>query len=417
MTMPLNTEGVASTSTAAKSSPFHFDVRQVPTRKPAPLNHVEKFAQAIVNAGLLPPAEIHDDGKLHRFSSAGKAEKNGWYVLHSDGVPTGVFGCWQQGSSHKWCAKLENQMTAFEKYAYQKRISESLRLHEDELAEVRSKAAAVAKTRWDSAITPVTNEYLTAKGVGAHGIRFDGSVLLIPMHDTSGRLHSLQFIDRNGSKRFLSGGLKKGCFHTIGHPKDSLIVCEGYATAASIFEATGQAVVVAFDAGNLEPVARAIRASNSHVKIVIAADDDWKNPAVNVGKVRALAAAEAVGGSVVYPVFSGSRGDKNTDFNDLASLEGLQAVRNCFEVVKSSLGTSDLAGFPILAMPEGLQVTEFVIDGFLPIGLTVIAGEPGVGKTTNLVPMAASAARLTPSDWGVHPKRRRVAVLLNVIQN
>lgn len=74
---------------------------------------------------------------------------------------------------------------------------------------------------------------------------------------------------------------------------------------------------------------------------------------------------------------------------------------------------SDLAGFHILEMPSGIKATEFVIDGFLPNGVTVISGAPGAGKTTNLEPLAASVAHLAPAAWGFHPKRRRVVVWLS----
>jgi hypothetical protein len=76
-------------------------------------------------------------------------------------------------------------------------------------------------------------------------------------------------------------------------------------------------------------------------------------------------------------------------------------------------GSSDLAGFHILEMPHGIKATEFVADGFLPNGVTVISGAPGVGKTTNLVPMAASVAHLTPWEWQFHPKRRRIVIWLS----
>ncbi len=74
---------------------------------------------------------------------------------------------------------------------------------------------------------------------------------------------------------------------------------------------------------------------------------------------------------------------------------------------------NSIAGFQLLQIPSGMQATEFVLDGFLPTGVTVIAGEPGVGKTTNLVPMAASVAHLTPGEWGMHPKRRRHVLWLS----
>jgi putative DNA primase/helicase len=83
--------------------------------------------------------------------------------------------------------------------------------------------------------------------------------LLIPLYDSDGTLHSLQFIDADGAKRFKTGGRKQGCYFSIGQPKDVLCLAEGYATAASISEATGHAVAVAFDAGNLLSVAKVLR--------------------------------------------------------------------------------------------------------------------------------------------------------------
>ena len=81
--------------------------------------------------------------------------------------------------------------------------------------------------------------------------------------------------------------------------------------------------------------------------------------------------------------------------------------------VPISADHSDLAGFRILKMPCGMRATEFVVDGVLPSGVTVIAGEPGAGKTTNLVPIACSVAHLSPAEWRLHPKRRRVVVWLS----
>lgn len=64
------------------------------------------FLSAIMAAGLTPPEFIEPDGTLHRFSSNGKrGDKSGWYVLHLDGVPAGVFGCWRDGLYQTWSSK------------------------------------------------------------------------------------------------------------------------------------------------------------------------------------------------------------------------------------------------------------------------------------------------------------------------
>ncbi len=52
-----------------------------------------------------------------------------------------------------------------------------------------------------------------------------------------------------------------------------------------------------------------------------------------------------------------------------------------------------------------LKAPEFVVDGFIRNGLTVIAGAPGVGKTSLLVPLAAAVAHLFDSD--LNPVLRR----------
>src|SRR5207247_8290229 len=93
-------------------------------------------------------------------------------------------------------------------------------------------------------------------------------------------LHSLQFITpekpaEGSNKLYLAGGRAAGCYHAIGKPNGVLAVAEGYATAASIHQATGYAVAVAFDAGNLEPVAVALRAKYPELRIVVCADDDY----------------------------------------------------------------------------------------------------------------------------------------------
>ena len=53
------------------------------------------------------------------------------------------------------------------------------------------------------------------------------------------------------------------------------------------------------------------------------------------------------------------------------------------------------------------QPTEFVLDGFMPVGVSVIAGAWGAGKSTNLIPLLASVAHLAPADWSFRPDLRR----------
>lgn len=139
-----------------------------------------------------------------------------------------------------------------------------------------------------------------------------------------------------------------------------MIVCEGFATGASIHEATGHAVVVAFDRGNLEPVAKALRKQYPDAALIVAADDDHMTDG-NPGRTDAKAAALAVGGTVVVPLFPAGRPDKATDFNDLHMMDGggLDAVRACFSMGMVSTHDTPPTGngtpqVPALAQPESL---------------------------------------------------------------
>ena len=186
----------------------------------------------------------------------------------------------------------------------------------DLLASRRGAAAEKAASIWNApasaleATQPaiVDHGYLQHKRIQPHGAKiYYGSLsiggmacnnaLMIPMK-LNGKISSLQFINRDGEKRFLPDG-EKG-YYLIGKiaPDAPACIAEGFATGASIHEATGHAVVVAFDAGNLRKTAALLRAKYPDVVIVLCADDD------EAGRRGATEAAQAVGGFVAMPVFS-----------------------------------------------------------------------------------------------------------------
>ena len=270
------------------------------------MDAIDQFRQAMTNAGLKPPDAIHSDGKLHRYSTDGKhSQKNGWYFLHLDGIPWGEAGDWSVNGGESvchWCAKSDKQMTPAELDSHRKRVKAMQRQREDDLAQRQQLAAADARKRWTAAIPCNQHDYLTRKGIQPHCAKIEGDKLLIPMRDTAGMVHSLQTITPDGTKMFMSGGRVKGCYFGIGKPKGALIVCEGFATGASIHECTGHAVAVAFNAGNLEAVAVALRNKYPTLKIIIAADDDHQTPG-KPGMTKATAAVKVAGAALAVPVF------------------------------------------------------------------------------------------------------------------
>ncbi|MFA9459908.1 DUF927 domain-containing protein [Thiohalorhabdus methylotrophus] len=288
---------------------------------PSPAGEIEaRFWEAMQEAGLEPPEPIPADGDLHRFDAPDdrRGQRTGWAVLYPPGDygAGGAFGSWRHDGSHTWSDRDRRTMSRAERRAWQERMAEARRQREVERQRRAEEASAKAARIWEEADpAPADHPYLQAKGVGGYGLRQHGDALVVPMRDAGGALRSLEFIDGGGGKRFLSGGTKRGSYHAIGRPSARLYVAEGYATAASIHEATGDAVAVAFDAGNLEPVVRVLRDKLLGVELVVAADHDESG----TGQAKARAAAGAVGGLVAVP-------PKPGDFNDLAQAYGLEAV-------------------------------------------------------------------------------------------
>ena len=267
---------------------------------------------ALNKAGLSSKDRIIADGKLHRFHIDGDkpGSKNGFYVLYNDDVPAGCFGSWKTGNTVKWCAKPDREMTRAQREQNRRRMIEAQKVREAEEAERRRAARDKALLIWKS-LPPASDNhpYLVKKGVNNHGLRIYKELLVVPIWDSANNLHSLQFIDNSGNKRFLSGGRKKGCYFTLGRPTESICIAEGFATGATIYESTGLPVAVAFDAGNLLTVALAIRAKFPDIEITLCADND-AHIKCNPGLTKAREAAAAVGALLAVPPCAG-------DFNDL----------------------------------------------------------------------------------------------------
>ncbi len=195
----------------------------------------------------------------------------------------------------------------------------------------QAKAAQEAQARFSEASETGASPYLDRKAVGAHGVRYtpDGA-LRVPMRSLQGELRNLQTIKPDGTKRYLPGGQKTGLLHWIGNPEgaEALILAEGYATAATVYEATARPAACCFDTSNLAHVARGLRSHyGPGVLLLIAADNDRETEArtgKNPGRIAAEATARKVGGFVALP---DAPEGQNVDFNDLAASAGLDAVK------------------------------------------------------------------------------------------
>ena len=289
----------------------------------------ESFRAFIVERGFMPPTMI-EPGRWAAFPTNGKgSDTAGRAKLFADGEG-GIVHDWRTGESWTWQAERKRALTPSEYQAWREKIEREKREAEAEREREHADAAARAKAIWDKATrADDAPPYLQAKGVKAHGLRLHNGALVVPMRDRDGVLHSLQFIGGEGRKVFLSGGRKRGCYFGIGsRPTAGELLCiaEGYATAASVHEATGHAVVVALDAGNLLPVAQTLHEKYPEAHLILCADDDYRTDG-NPGIARATEAAHAVGGLLAVPDFGAERPDGATDFNDLARHRGADAIR------------------------------------------------------------------------------------------
>lgn len=253
---------------------------------------------------------------------------------------------------------------------------------EAEQAERRDAGTRQARERWIAADPTYTSHpYLSAKGIRPSGTRLDGAHILVPLHGVDGKIQSLQTIDARGHKLFCSDLPTSGGLFVIGQKiaeaAGPVLVCEGFATGATLHEATGHTVVVAFNAGNLAKVAERLVATHSGKQWIVAGDDD-RGKAKNVGREAASAAARILGCPAVFPTFPAA--SSGTDFNDMAATSGIEAVRAIFEAGASN--SPDV--FETLSLNEidNMPPPSWRIDGLIPShGLVLLYGRPGEHKT------------------------------------
>lgn len=310
------------------------------------MSNLENVSQQLRRLGIeVAPQDLRIDGRIHRVpvDGQGRSKKNGWYVLYTmylrngDMVITGSYGNWATGES----ATIELEKREWsdeEKRDYAERMAAARQAAQDEQVRLHEECRKRANTIWSKLPESGASPYLRRKKIKAYDVRFSRDNVIVPLYNPAGELVSLQFIAADGSKKFLTGTPKRGNFHVIPCMEalraqarlgnaGSIDVCEGYATAASVYAARGGVVVVAFDAGNLGVVAAGLRQQYPDAEIVICGDSDVSG----MGQKAARDAAEAVNGSYRLPVFQGGPDKQHSDWNDLHCTDGLHAVRRQLE--------------------------------------------------------------------------------------
>lgn len=310
-------------------------------------DYLADFLDFMTKNGLSPASslDILCDDRPHYFQVSGDkpSEKRGSYCLRvEDDFACGWLYSHRYGETYNYTSKSAKAPTPEQKAAFKAKSEAAKQRREQEQAVAWDRAAVEAKILWNSA-TPVTEHpYLAKKQIQSHGVRIHNDKLLIPLY-ADNKLWSLQTIDSEGNKLYawynddgeLISGRKKGCYlplTTKDEDKSTIVICEGFSTAASIREATDLPVVCAFDSGNLKPVALSMREKYPDSKFVIAADNDrftkdQKGKLLNVGILKAQEAAGIIGAGCIWPEFP-ETDISSSDFNDIAVLYEKEYLQN-----------------------------------------------------------------------------------------
>lgn len=341
---------------------------------------ITDFIDHMRNCGVGPenPEEIIADDTRRRYRVEGDKikTKNGSYSLRvePDGFAFGWCMSFKEGQTHAWHSKTTRKMSKEDREAFKARAVLAKRERAAAVAASHDAAKIRAARLWDKCAKAGSSDYLTRKRITGHGVRFMKDVIVVPMR-VGPDLVSLQFIGTDGSKRFMKDGQIDGAYFSIAKTSDDLgriVICEGYATGCSIRQATGYPVIIAFNAGNLGHVAKAMRGKYPDADIIIAADNDqWTTKPDgtpwNPGIEKAQTAASAIGGAfVIAPQVPPDDEARRTDWNDIHCTDGLEHVSG--PIMERRLPTDDLPEYDNYEQVYDIPDDKDPIDHIRPLG-------------------------------------------------
>lgn len=401
------------------------------------INYDDAKAQ-LISLGLVIDKPLDTSGRIQRWLVDGEdREKRGWSKLGEWTSPkgntylVGAFGVWHGNDDGKRKIELPkndgsgNALSKEDLAAIKaKQALANKQIEADRAAEAK-RAARWAANVWEHCAPATEHDYLTRKQIKPNGARLLESLegmtltgldesnqyrlasakgsLVIPMHNHHAEVCGLQFILPKDHPRRIKTGRDKefwpsgmavsGTFGLIGHIKRNgiLLLCEGFATGASLAEATGQTVAYAFSANNLIKAARALRKAYPALRILICADDDYLTEG-NPGCTAAAAASAAIDLCAwTKPNFLNEdgtdprNGKKFTDYNDLAVMTGLTlTLANQINAKLDELKWNERAHVAAGDPPQGggdkrpraqsVMLMDDAIQRFIPI-------DDGTGKT------------------------------------
>ena len=377
-----------------------------------PRDEIEAQFRAFMRENNCEPVDnitLNMDDKIERFRVIGdkRSETTGAYRISLEGWPHGWCQNWREGKAVRWTfnrdniknGELKNSLTddalkqMIEKSkAHQAEMTKQLESHQLEASE---KAKLLFKNLKTSA-QESGQAYLKEKQIKSYGLKLQENNLVVPLYDINGNFKSIQFISPDGTKKFFPEAPIKGAFFSIA--KDILkpekakelviIICEGMATGATIYEMTNMPTFAAMNCGNLFEVAKGLKEKFPQFKIVIAADNDHKTKG-NPGLTTANEVCKRLKlNGVVFPVFT--ENDTGTDWNDYLEQHGEDKTREDLnakikemlipESIRLKLNRIEqINGNELLK--KKFNPLKWAIEGMIPSGCSILAGAPKVGKS------------------------------------
>ena len=344
------------------------------------------------------PDEIIADGTIYRFDVDAVDDKKGWYFARfTEEMSHACYGDWSEGQTYRWNSLKDTVITPAQSQKLKSAMLEAQKVRNEARALEQSETAKECKKLWDELTgAPDDHPYLKTKGVKPYGIKLHipSNDLIVPVL-SSGNISSLQGIGVSGEKKFCTNGKVSGGYHLIGDVGPLVLMCEGYATGASLYEATGIPTVVAFNAGNLPKVAKELKKEYPDADFIICADNDKWTPG-NPGRAKATEAAEVLSGMVAYPKFKQPEIDKHgkpTDWNDYHQIYGLNAVLKSLKPKIKKVQRNRSLFSDITDLTKNISAPDYLIDGLVELDtIGAMIGSSSVGKSFAAISMAASVA-------------------------
>ena len=254
-----------------------------------PIDLIEK---ACIDAAGAAPARhliLSKPERFLRFSNTGKPkDKNcALKIIHKVDCIVFIIVDHRSGITKTGSTRTGKQalLTPEERAAAQRQRQEYERQKAEQSARKHRMLSAAARRVWPVCLRtdkwPDDFPYVEKKGITPWGARryisHKKDVLVLPMVDPFKGIMSLYQIDKSGFKRPLKGSQMNGLCMAIGSDLNTakVIWCvEGWATACSLHELTGESVVVAFTAGNLGAVMDKLVQKYPDAELKLCADDD-----------------------------------------------------------------------------------------------------------------------------------------------